>query len=305
MRLIPAICLASALILPACSGQSDFPEEPLAEARQRQGANVTRELRQAGEAEVPPASVLQLVHYPSAVGDISGYLSPPPADGSRWPAIIWISGGDLSIGDVFWQSQPADNDQSASVFRDAGIATFYPSLRGLNGNPGQNEGFYGEVDDVIAATRWLRQQPGIDPDRIYLGGHSSGATLVLLAAEMADEWQGVFAFGPVTDPRLYGENVPVPIAEDDSQGALLRQPLAWLKDIRSPTFVIEGTGQGNIDELQTMAAASSNPHLHFVEAPDCDHFSVLQPVSRLVAQAISANQTASLAQSGALAHRCQ
>jgi dipeptidyl aminopeptidase/acylaminoacyl peptidase len=41
-----------------------------------------------------------------------------------------------------------------------------PTLRGENGNPGNFECFYGEVDDVIAAGRYLATLPYVDPKHI-------------------------------------------------------------------------------------------------------------------------------------------
>lgn len=54
----------------------------------------------------------------------------------------------------------------------------FPSLRGGNDNPGVKEGFLAEVDDVLAAADFLGKQNYVDPGRIYLGGHSTGGTLV-------------------------------------------------------------------------------------------------------------------------------
>ena len=64
----------------------------------------------------------------------------------------------------------------------------FPSLRGGNDNPGRREGFFGEVDDILAATDYLARQPHVDPKRIYLGGHSTGGTMVMLVAESTDRY---------------------------------------------------------------------------------------------------------------------
>ena len=288
---------AALLALTACS--SEPPEtRSLAEARQGQDAALVGAKRQIGAAPVPPPGILELVRYPAPKGETSGYLTPAPADGTKRPAIVWVTGGDLSLGNV-WSPQPADNDQSAKAFRDAGLMVFYPSLRGLNGNPGEGEGFYGEVDDLVAAANWLKQQPGVDPQRIYLGGHSSGGTLVLLAAEYGGPWKGVFAFGPVADPAVYGDAIPLPIAPDNQAALRLRQPYRWLHAITMPTYIIEGTG-GNIDDLRDMERRNNNGNLHFITASGCDHFSVLTPVSKKIAAAIVADKV----DAAALAHEC-
>jgi acetyl esterase/lipase len=57
-----------------------------------------------------------------------------------------------------------------------------PTLRGENGNPGHYELWFGEVDDVKAATRFLASQPEVDVDRMYLFGHSAGGALATLIA---------------------------------------------------------------------------------------------------------------------------
>src|SRR5207245_2570499 len=47
----------------------------------------------AGPAPVPPAEIFQLVKYRSPVGPLVAYLTPPPADQRRHPAVIWAHGG--------------------------------------------------------------------------------------------------------------------------------------------------------------------------------------------------------------------
>src|SRR5205085_2693378 len=108
-----------------------------------------------------------------------------------------------------WQDEPPQNDQTASAYRKAGIATMFPSLRGGNDNPGFKESLFGEVDDVLAAREYLARQDFVDPKRIYLGGHSTGGTLVLLAAASTDQFRAVFSFGPVDDIRGYGPVFPL------------------------------------------------------------------------------------------------
>ena len=85
----------------------------------------------------------------------------------------------------------------------------YPSLRGGNNNPGHMESFFGEVDDVLAARALLAKLPYVDPERIYLGGHSTGGTLALLVAECSGAFRGVFAFGPVYGPPGLRRGSPV------------------------------------------------------------------------------------------------
>ena len=197
---MPFVRLVASLILLSCIGiaASQPPPAPtLAAARAAHPMEIAAKTRSGVPPPIPPKGVLEIVHYRSPAGSMSAYLTPHPKTLGKHPAIIWISGGDSNtIGD-FWTPQGADNDQTASAFRTAGIVEMYPSLRGGNNNPGFREYFYGEVDDILAAADYLAKQPYVDPSRIYLGGHSTGGTLALLVAEDSARFRATFAFGPV------------------------------------------------------------------------------------------------------------
>jgi acetyl esterase/lipase len=264
-----------------------------AEARRGFQTDIGEKLRENFPVADPPGNMFQVVHYDAPVGQLAAYLSQPPKDAKRHPAIIWIVGGfSNSISPVAWMDFPAKNDQSASAFRKAGLIMMYPSLRGGNDNPGYKEGFFGEVDDVLAAAKFLAKQKFVDPKRIYLGGHSTGGTLVLLVAAAADRFRAVFSFGPVADPAGYGA-LPGIFSHfsKNSQERELRAPIYWLSSIKSPVFVFEGTGRpSNIGALEKMAEASENPLIHFHPIPGANHYSTLAPMTRLIAGKILHDQ---------------
>lgn len=245
--------------------------------------------------ESPPGAVFNNVKYPAAAGQLGAYLTPDPRDGKKHPAIVWITGGDCnSIGDV-WSDAPRENDQTAAAYRKAGIVMMFPSLRGGNDGPGQKEGFLGEVDDVLAATKFLEKQSYVDPKRIYLGGHSTGGTLVLLVAESSPRFRAVFSFGPVDDVSGYGDDSGfLPFDLKNPKEVELRSPGYWLDSIQSPTWVIEGTNRGNISSLRAMAGQSTNAKAHFVEVDGADHFATLAPTNELIASKILRDTGATL-----------
>ena len=132
----------------------------------------------------PPEGVFDLVSYPSKVGDLAAYVSSDPGDGEKHPLIIWVVGGwGNGIDDFPWIYPEWDDDQTGSAFWQAGILTMYPSFRGGSGNPGYYEALFGEVDDIVSAYEYAASLPYVDPERIYLGGHSTGGTRALLASE--------------------------------------------------------------------------------------------------------------------------
>jgi hypothetical protein len=270
------------------------PGDSLVAARSNYVTHLLRKRTAGLVPDYPPPKLFVRTHYKAEPGDMAAYLSPDPHDGKRHPAIIWVSGGfDNSISDFVWTPQPAENDQSAGAFWKAGIITMYPSLRGGNVNPGVKEGFYGEVDDVRAAADFLANQSYVDPARIYLGGHSTGGTLALLVSETSTNFRAIFAFGPVSDIRGYGaENLPFDLR--DSKETELRSPILWLKQVHTPTFVFEGAQpRSNIDALHRLEQTTRNPALHFYDVKGYNHFSILAPVTRLIATKILRDTNAS------------
>lgn len=287
-RSLPLAVIAAAG-LAACTPKTDG--RTLAQARQGFATSFHDDRAPGERPPAPPAGEGRLVRYPSPAGQLAAYLTPVPQDGTRHPAIIWITGGDSNTIDasVFERPPPA-NDQTARQYREAGIVTMYPSLRGGNDNPGHREGLYGEVDDILAAADFLARQPGVDPARIYLGGHSVGGTLVTLVAEASSRFRAVFAFGPVTDPALHQRD-NVPLDPGNKTEMALRRPIDWLGSVKGPLFIIEGADGpvSNIDELQAFRKASSNPQVHFLAVPGADHFSDLAPANRAIAAKILAD----------------
>lgn len=249
------------------------------------------QLQWAGEPQpplpVPPKGVFNLVRFDAPVGKLAAYVTPDPRDGKKHPAIVWITGGDSNSVSEMWEPKPRSNDQSASPYRKAGVVTMFPSLRGGNDNPGRREGYLGEVDDIVAAANYLATLPYVDPDRIYLGGHSTGGTIAMLVAESTSVFRAVFAFGPVTNPNNYGSSL-IYHAPDNAKETALRSPIRWMDAVKRPLFVLEGAADGNMQDLQEMAKANKNPLIRFLPVPKKSHFSILTPGNELIASKILA-----------------
>ncbi|MFZ4775191.1 MAG: alpha/beta hydrolase family protein [Terrimicrobiaceae bacterium] len=267
-------------------GQPVEQSSSLAASRQGFQTKLTHARSAKEPVPEPPPLVFRTVRYDSPSGKLAAYLTPDPKDGKKHPAIIWVTGGDCNtIGNV-WEEAPASNDQTAGAFRKAGIIMMFPSLRGGNNNPGEKEGFLGEVDDVLAAAEYLGKQEFVDPNRIYLGGHSTGGTLVLLVAECSDRFRAVFSFGPVQDVAGYGSEY-LPFNISSRHELELRAPIRWLHSIKSPVFVFEGTKQpSNLDSLQAMERTSTNRMVHFLAVSGANHFSILAPTTHLLASKV-------------------
>jgi dienelactone hydrolase len=270
---------------PVPDGSAPFP---LLERRQKLETRVFAETDHT-PAKTPPGGVLSKVTYPAPLGANVAYVTPPRPGGKR-PAVVWIGGGlDWGIGEVAWAKAPAKVDRSARAFREAGLVSMYPALRGSNENPGKNECLLGEVDDILAAAAFLATRADVDPARIYLAGHATGGTLALLAAASSDRFAAVFAFGPVGDARHYGTPtgggcLPADAGEEE---IALRSPLGFVGSIRTPTFVFEGGSGGNAEALVGLRERAS-ARVHFTIVPGFDGSSIVAPGTAVIARAIAA-----------------
>ena len=276
---------------PSPPPQATTPVAPktLAEARKSFQTKLLRAERANEPVDQPPPGVFNLIQYDSPAGLMAAYVSPAPKGGLKKPIVIWITGGDCNtIGDVWSPPQQPANDQSGRVFREAGLLMMFPSTRGGNQNPGVKEGFYGEIDDILAAVEYAAKLPYVDANRIYLGGHSTGGTTAMLCAEMSGKFRAVFAFGPADTAAGHGGEFN-PYNLRDQKEVQLRAPILWLGGIQSPTFVFEGATNGNVDSLLNMQKASKNPKVQFFPMRGFDHFSVLAPTSALIAKKIVAD----------------
>ncbi len=210
----------------------------------------------------PPA---QFVRSDYASGDLrlAGYLSKVEGTEKRRPAIVWITGGDYqALDDSFWQADQPEHDQTVQAFRRAKVVTYLPTLRGGNtgGGGGAIDFGYGEVDDVLAAASHLAKLPGVDPERIYLGGMSTGASLALLVAGMGEparRFKAVFALGPKADGFSMPSSVTQREGTDPELERKLRTPHLWLHAATQPVHVMEGLADTSDQDLKRLCQASN------------------------------------------------
>ena len=239
----------------------------------------------------PPGRIFDLIKYDAPVGKLAAYVTKPQKPG-RYPAMIWITGGDNnSIGDV-WSPEPEAFRQSVPAFREAGMVVMFPSQRGGNDNPGQRESFYGEVDDILAAADHLAKLPHVDPNRMYLGGHSTGATLALLVAESTDRFKATFAVGPVAMATHYGGQSLY--CASDPQEWQRRAPMNFTSGLTTPVFIIAGQNDSVWQSLQLLdmpvMMTGKSDLVTQISVPGHNHFSVLHPASTVLAREVAATR---------------
>jgi dipeptidyl aminopeptidase/acylaminoacyl peptidase len=255
-----------------------FPEETQSYAQARQGFRTQLVHRgpapQTWQREVPPAGANE-VTYRSGDLNLKAWVSAPTADGARKPAVLFLHGG-FAFG--------ADDWDQARPYRDAGFVVMTPMLRGENGLPGAYSMFYDEVDDVLAAAEVLAKRPDVDPQRVFVAGHSVGGTLTLLAAMTSDRFRAAASFSGSPDQVAWarGQGELVPFAPANQHEFQMRSPLAFPKSFKCPTRVYHGSQEflfaASSKKLATQAKAAGRD-VEVVSVPG-DHFSSVDPAMR-------------------------
>ena len=96
-----------------------------------------------------------------------------PANGSgKSPLLVFVHGGGWSIGD-----KRMGAGQKGQHFLGQGWAFASTNYRLVPQATVEQQ-----AADIASAVAWLRQQPGVDPNRIVLMGHSAGAHLAALVS---------------------------------------------------------------------------------------------------------------------------
>jgi acetyl esterase/lipase len=215
---------------------TDFPEQTqeYADARKTFKTNlVVQQPAPQGHVPVFPPPGVKEVTFESAGLKLKAWVDPPARKQPLMPAVLFLHGG-WAFGDDDWdQCKP---------FRDAGFVTMTPILRGENGQPGFFSMFYDEVDDVLAAAEVLAKTPGVDPNRIFVAGHSVGGTLAMLSAMASKRFKGCASFSGSPDQPVWIRNqeVLVPFDEDNFTEMVMRSPLAFPKSFQCPARLYWG-----------------------------------------------------------------
>jgi dipeptidyl aminopeptidase/acylaminoacyl peptidase len=212
------------------------------------------------------------VEYESGDLVLKAWISPDPQDGQRHPAVVYVHGG-FALGQGDWSD--------ASAYLQSGYVVMTPALRGENGNPGHFELFYGEVEDVIAAGRYVQRLPYVDPARVFVAGHSTGGTLAMLSAMLPSPFAAAASFGGSPDQESFfqaWDNI-VPFNRSDPRETRLRSPSEFAGSFRCPLYLFVGAEDsgylGQTRKLASDAKRTGKPcEAHVVPG---DHFQSLEP----------------------------
>lgn len=124
-----------------------------------------------GLARRPDAQVV------SVDENVSVHVFRPSSARPHTPALLWIHGGGMVLGDA-----AQDSGFCRLVADQLNIVVVSVEYRLAPEHP-----FPAPLDDCYTALQWLARQPDIDPARIAIGGQSAGAGLAAALALLARE----------------------------------------------------------------------------------------------------------------------
>lgn len=235
---------------------------------------------QKADANVKPPAGVSEVKYSSGPLMLSAWYAKPKGEG-RGPALVYYHGG-FAFG--------PDDFEVVRGFLDAGFAVMTPMLRGENGNPGDHEHFYGELEDAEAAIRWIKQQPEVDATKLFTFGHSAGGVLsAMVSFNSANDVLLTGSAGGLYDASIFtNDDDRLPFDAGDPLECALRAPAGNAGFIAIPHIAYVGRDDPPVvkgAELAKRAARRTKAPLT-VESVPGDHGEMLEPaVDRFLKEA--------------------
>lgn len=142
----------------------------------------------------------------------------------------------------------------------------------------RNLGKY-EVEDQIAAAKWLTTQPWVDAERIGIYGWSFGGFMALnCILKGADVFKMAIAVAPVTSWRYYDTiytEVYNGLPQDNAEGYDDPSPISHADKLRGKLLIIHGSADDNVHPQNAIemvrALAAAGKQFDMMYYPDANH----------------------------------
>jgi dipeptidyl-peptidase-4 len=171
----------------------------------------------------------------------------------RYPVIIYVYGGPSapSVANSWKFSNYFDQ-----MLLNAGYMVLYIDNRSATAishklETEANGQMYGasELNDLVAAVKWLKSQSYVDPARVGVWGWSGGGTFTLLAMTHSKEFKAGIAVAAVTDPFYYdtkwAESI-MKLPEGNPEGYKRSSLNDAAKDLSGRLLLVHGTYDDNV-----------------------------------------------------------
>ena len=223
--------------------------EDYAQARARFRTRLTKR-EAAPDNALPldaPAGATRISYTCDGISLAAWLSEAPRSPGAGLPAVLVLHGGNV-LGAGHWDL--------AQPFVDAGFVAMIPSLRGENGQPGIYTGFYDETSDVLAAAAALASDPRVDPQRLFIAGHSIGGTQTLLAAMSASKFRRAAAFSGAPDAAAFFRRFPQMVCFDTADPAELemRSAVCYAGSFKCPVRIWHGADEQRAEAPSRLTA---------------------------------------------------
>jgi dipeptidyl-peptidase-4 len=106
-----------------------------------------------------------------------------------------------------------------------------------------------ELGDLVAAVRWFKAQPYIDPERVGIWGWSGGGTFTLLAMTRSQEFKAGIAVAAVTAWRYYDSiwaEALMKLPDENPEGYEANDLNRYAKDLHGRLLIVHGTYDDNV-----------------------------------------------------------
>jgi dienelactone hydrolase len=116
-------------------------------------------------------------------------------------------------------------------------------LRGENGQSGDFNLFFNEVEDVLAASDLLARLPSVDSGKmLFVAGQSVGGTLAMLSAMTSPRFRAAASKSGSPDQINYVRGLPdiVPFDPADIREFRLRSPVPFATSLKCPARLYFG-----------------------------------------------------------------
>ena len=113
-----------------------------------------------------------------------------------------------------------------------------------------------ELNDLLAAVRWVKTQPWVDAARVGIWGWSGGATFTLLALTRSSEFKAGISIAPVTDWHFYDTKFTetyMKTPADNPDGYARTSLVALAKNLHGRLLLVHGTGDDNVHPQNSYA----------------------------------------------------
>jgi dipeptidyl aminopeptidase/acylaminoacyl peptidase len=182
--------------------------------------------------------------------------------GKKYPMVVSIHGGPAGMRSPVWPSVHFDMSAMAGL----GYFVFFPNARG---SYGEGEAFtaanvqdfgYGDLRDILSGVDAVLKKAPVDASRIGVTGWSYGGYMTMWTVTQTNRFKAAVAGAGIADwLSYYGENsidewmIPYfgATVYDDPKVYEKSSPIAFIKQVKTPTLVVVGERDGECPAPQS------------------------------------------------------